>query len=100
MKQGDTITINKPGHILDGYETKIVDILPDCGRPVKINVHGDYFLTFKEAGVKSDKQIFNDYDRMQENKAVEKPEKRKYNKRSKEVKPQKEKRKYTRKAVK
>lgn len=46
--KGDTITINKPGHLLDGITTKIEDISAENSRPIKVDVCGDWFLKWDE----------------------------------------------------
>ena len=57
-KEGDTITVNKPGHLLHGVTTEIVSINPESARPVKINHYGEWFLTCDEIGIiKADKPL-------------------------------------------
>ena len=50
MKQGDTITINKPGSLVHGIKTEIVSIADTGDRPIKVCVPVEWFLSFKEAG--------------------------------------------------
>lgn len=48
MKQGDQIKVKKPGHLINGLITEILNINLESKRPIKVSISGDWFLSFEE----------------------------------------------------